>query len=132
MIAAKRFYRSRHSRVIAGVAGGIGQYFDVDPVLVRVGFVLLAVTPAAAISIVGYILLAAVLPLRPDGEPEPVVASSVSIGHGREVAGIALVGFGLLLLAANAGLFNLVRWDIFWPLALVAAGLAILMNRIRL
>lgn len=31
----KRFYRSRHNQVIAGVAGGLAEYFDIDPTLVR-------------------------------------------------------------------------------------------------
>lgn len=31
----KRFYRSRNNRIVAGVAGGLAEYFDLDPVLVR-------------------------------------------------------------------------------------------------
>jgi phage shock protein PspC (stress-responsive transcriptional regulator) len=31
----KRFYRSRTNRVVAGVAGGVAEYFDIDPVLAR-------------------------------------------------------------------------------------------------
>jgi phage shock protein C len=38
----KRLIRSRTKRVIAGVAGGLGQYFSVDPTLVRIAFVVLA------------------------------------------------------------------------------------------
>ena len=34
----KRLYRSNTNRVIGGVCGGIGEYFNIDPVLVRVGF----------------------------------------------------------------------------------------------
>ena len=32
----KRLYRSRSNRVLAGVCGGIGEYFDIDPVIVRI------------------------------------------------------------------------------------------------
>ncbi len=35
----RRFLRSRSDRMIAGVAGGLGEYFDVDPVIFRIGFV---------------------------------------------------------------------------------------------
>jgi phage shock protein C len=35
----RRFNRSRNDKVISGVAGGLGEYFDVDPVLFRVGIV---------------------------------------------------------------------------------------------
>jgi phage shock protein PspC (stress-responsive transcriptional regulator) len=131
MVTTRRFYRSRHSKVLAGVAAGLGQYFNVDPVLFRLGFVLLALTPGAGVSIIAYILLAIAMPERPGDEPEPMITSSVSVGNGREIAGILLVGFGLLVLAGNMGLFNLVRWDLFWPLALIAAGAALVINRVR-
>jgi phage shock protein C len=38
----KRLYRSRNNRVIAGVAGGLGEAFNIDPVIVRLLFVALA------------------------------------------------------------------------------------------
>lgn len=38
----KRLYRSRTNRVVAGVAGGLAEMFNVDPVLVRLAFVALA------------------------------------------------------------------------------------------
>ena len=37
----KRLYRSRENRVLCGVCGGIAEYFNVDPVLIRNGFVYL-------------------------------------------------------------------------------------------
>ncbi|MFA6328424.1 MAG: PspC domain-containing protein [Candidatus Micrarchaeia archaeon] len=37
----KRVYRSRKSKMIGGVCGGIAEYFEIDPVLVRLLFVLL-------------------------------------------------------------------------------------------
>jgi phage shock protein PspC (stress-responsive transcriptional regulator) len=131
MVNTRHFNRSRRSRVLAGVAGGLGQYFDVDPVLFRIGFVLMALTPAAPMSIVGYIVLAIVMPESPSGEFEPEIRSSVTIGRGGQTAGVLLIGFGLLLLAANMGFFALVRWDLFWPLVLVAAGALLLANRFR-
>ncbi|MDO9446036.1 MAG: PspC domain-containing protein, partial [Dehalococcoidia bacterium] len=46
----RRLMRSRDDEMIAGVAGGIAEYFDLDPVLVRVAFVVLAlVTSGTAI-----------------------------------------------------------------------------------
>lgn len=38
----KRIRRSRQERLIAGVAGGVATYFNIDPLLVRLGFVVLA------------------------------------------------------------------------------------------
>lgn len=38
----KRILRSRSDRMIAGVAGGLGAYFGIDPIFVRLGFLVLA------------------------------------------------------------------------------------------
>ena len=35
----KKLYRSRENRVLGGICGGLGEYFDIDPTLVRVLFV---------------------------------------------------------------------------------------------
>ena len=39
----KRLYRSESDRMIAGVAGGLGEYFDLDPVIFRILFVVVAI-----------------------------------------------------------------------------------------
>ena len=57
---AKRLIKSSHKKLF-GVAGGLADYFNVDPTLVRVGFVVLFVIFLPA-SIVGYIALAILMP----------------------------------------------------------------------
>jgi len=47
---ARRLYRSRSERILAGVCGGIGTYFDVDPVLIRVVFVVAALATGRVCS----------------------------------------------------------------------------------
>lgn len=64
----KTLYRSRGDRMISGVCGGIAEYFDVDPTLVRLIAVLLAV--AGGGGVIAYIIMAIVVP------EEPLVASS--------------------------------------------------------
>jgi phage shock protein PspC (stress-responsive transcriptional regulator) len=56
----KRLLRSRDDRILAGVAGGIANYLDVDPTLVRVGFV--AATLFGGLGIAAYLVLAVVTP----------------------------------------------------------------------
>jgi phage shock protein C len=56
-----RFKRSRN-KMIAGVCGGIAEYFNWDPTLVRVGYVLLSVISAAFPGILVYIILWIVMP----------------------------------------------------------------------
>ena len=57
---SRKLYRSRTERMLFGVAGGLAGYFNVDPVLVRVAFVVLAF--AATSGLLAYILLAIFVP----------------------------------------------------------------------
>lgn len=56
--------RSPYNKVIAGVCGGIADYFGWDPTWVRVGYVLLSVFSAAFPGLLVYIILAFVMPER--------------------------------------------------------------------
>lgn len=62
----KRLYRSRDERMIGGVAGGIAEYFEVDPTLVRIIFVLLLL-PGFFPGILLYMILWAIIPPEPVG-----------------------------------------------------------------
>jgi phage shock protein C len=60
----KKLYRSRRDRKIAGVCGGIAEYFDVDPVLVRIiAFILLL--PGGLPGLLPYLILWFVVPENP-------------------------------------------------------------------
>ncbi|MFN3699203.1 MAG: PspC domain-containing protein [Dictyoglomus sp.] len=63
----KRLYRSRKNRIILGVCGGLGEYFGIDPTLVRLIFILLLI-PFSPIVLV-YFLSALVIPEAPE-EPD--------------------------------------------------------------
>ena len=58
---AKKLYRSKTNRMIAGVCGGIADYFNIDPVIVRLGAVLLLLITGGA-ALVGYIVLWVIVP----------------------------------------------------------------------
>jgi phage shock protein C len=117
----KRLHRSRRDRVLAGVCGGLGEYFGVDPVVVRLAFV--AVALAGGASVVAYIILALVLPEASGDEPTPRAA------HAPEVAGMVLLVLGAVLLAVNVGWFRWLDWQVVWPALLVALGLALVLRR---
>jgi len=103
-----------------GVAGGIGKRLEIDPVVVRLGFVLL--TFAGGIGLLLY--AAAALVSRkpdPDNPPPPPKTST------RQAVAIALVLTGVLLAFRGVGL-----WfgdGIVWPVALVALGSAVIWTR---
>lgn len=56
----KRLYRSKKDRMICGVCGGIANYFNIDPTLVRLAFVLIAM--GAGSGILPYIIAAIIIP----------------------------------------------------------------------
>ena len=57
----KRLYRSTENRMVAGVCGGIAEYFNVDPVLIRIAFVILLL-PGGLPGILPYLILWLVVP----------------------------------------------------------------------
>ncbi len=61
---AKPLRRSVANRHIAGVCGGLGEYFDIDPTAVRVAYVLLSILSAAFPGILVYIVLWLLIPER--------------------------------------------------------------------
>ena len=64
MTSVKRLYRSSDNRVFAGICGGLSEYFDVDPTVVRVVYVLLSLL-TAFMGILLYIILLFVIPICP-------------------------------------------------------------------
>jgi phage shock protein C len=58
----KQLYRSRYNRKIAGVCGGLGVYFDLDPTIVRLLFIFVAIFTAGVPMILGYILAWLIIP----------------------------------------------------------------------
>lgn len=60
----KRLYRSRENRTICGVCGGIAEYFNMDPTIVRLGLVLLAAISCGT-GLLAYFIAAVIIPDQP-------------------------------------------------------------------
>ena len=60
----KRLYKSNTNKMVDGVCGGIAEYFDLDPTLVRLGGVLLCA--AGGSGLLAYIIAAVVIPRAPE------------------------------------------------------------------
>ena len=69
---AKRLTRDRRNAIFGGVASGYGDYFDIDPVLVRLGFILLCFLNG--VGVIFYLVSWVVMPVREDGEAEAAPA----------------------------------------------------------
>lgn len=59
----KRLYRSRENKMLGGVCGGLAEYFDVDPSLIRLITVAIMFIPGA--GILAYLLAWLIVPLNP-------------------------------------------------------------------
>ena len=59
----KKLYRSRENAMLAGVCGGIGEYFDIDPTLVRLAWVILGF--CGGVGLWAYVIAAIIIPQRP-------------------------------------------------------------------
>ncbi len=61
----KRLYRSRNSRMVCGICGGLGDYFGIDPTILRLLLVLVAFCTAFFGTAVAYFIAAVIIPEEP-------------------------------------------------------------------
>lgn len=121
-----KLYRSRGNKVLAGVCGGIGEYFRIDPVILRILWVIVA--PAGGIFV--YIIAAFLIPERPkmdfydSSTAERDYGSYVDPQRNRLFIGGALVFVGVMFVLKEV--FSWFDQKMFWPVVLVIAGLAII------
>ena len=59
----KRLHRSNENKVIAGVCGGIAEYFDMDPTLIRLAWILFCALGGS--GVLAYIIMALIIPRQP-------------------------------------------------------------------
>ena len=122
----KELHRSRDERILAGVAGGLGRYFDISPTFFRIGFAILTLVGGAGILL----YVAAWLVIPDDGESDSIVSEALRRHRDRPwlLAGVGLVGIALVSLFAQAD---------FWPnsgfawVLLLLGGLAIVFAQRR-
>lgn len=116
---AKRLYRSRRSSVIAGVCGGLGEYFDIDPVLIRILAVVLFF--ASGIGLLAYIIGWIAIPREREGD---VVVESGQPAEPSEfrkyLPGIILIIIGAVFLLERVIWWF--RWKFIWPILLIVGG----------
>ncbi|MCB2203264.1 PspC domain-containing protein [bacterium] len=138
----KRLYRNTRNKMIGGVCTGLAEYFAIDPVLIRLVFVILALY--SGVGILAYIILWIVVPasLEPTVAAESATGGSAAdITHesvqpmqqaetdrskGSLYGGVILIVIGALFLLDN--FMPSFGFEDFWPLLLVAIGGAMLWN----
>ena len=141
----KRLYRSREDKIIAGICGGFGDYFDVDPIIFRTLFIVL--TFVSGIGLLLYIIFWIVVPRESVGSPSnnENILHTHEISHnnpknvysntaifspkffrkrrtGRVMVALSVILVGVIALLSNLFSFNLLRFEILWPLFLIFIG----------
>lgn len=139
----KKLNRSRKNSVISGVCGGLGEYFDVDPILFRFAFVALLLAGGGGFFI--YLIFLVVIPKAPfefDVNPNNTAQSndnsfnsfqqndlgtSETDNTTRTIFGLILICSGALLLLNN--LVRAINIEKLWPAILVIMGLGLLFQK---
>jgi phage shock protein C len=127
----KRLYKSRTDRMIDGVCGGIAEYFNLDPTLVRLTWVLLTLFGGAGILL--YIIAMIIVPKESAEMAAAHAAPPVNGKSNTRFWGLLLIAVGVLWLASNFGLpvwFHWwgLSWSIILPVILILAGVAFVMG----
>jgi phage shock protein C len=119
---ARRLYRSNTQRVVAGVCGGLGEYFAVDPVWFRIGFVFLALAGGSGLLI--YLLMWLIIQPQPDGYVASTEATATP------AKGSIILGVVLMLVGTIALVNSVAPWmgQYIWPIIFVMVGLALLIG----
>lgn len=128
----KRLCRSDKERVIAGICGGLADYFDIDPLLIRIVFIILAIS--GGLGVILYLAAWLIIPrkkLTADqnevSPPQQKGSSDMNRNPSGLVFGILIIVLGIGLLLHNYGLFNF-KFSLIWPLIIVAIGVRLIIR----
>ncbi len=121
----KRLYRSRQHRIIAGVCGGVADYFNLDPVIVRILWIIF--TLAGGGGLLTYIAALFIIENNPHEEP-PEKETPHPSSH-RAFWGVVLIVVGLVFMFSSFRWFYFpffhIRWEIVLASILIAIGVVV-------
>jgi phage shock protein C len=138
-----RLFRSKTSRILGGVAGGLGEYLQIDPTIIRIAFMLITIFGGSGLIL--YLVLWLIVPTKDQSDnPDDYISDNIKDfkaktrefgstiqaqrGNTRYFLGLILLGLGVIFLMENFGMLPFFRMERFWPLLLIVLGL-LMMNR---
>ena len=123
----KRLYRSRRHRVIAGVCGGIADYFDLDPAIVRILWILFTIAGGA--GLLTYIAALFIMENNPDQEVAEEETRHPS--NQRVLWGTILIVIGLVFMFTTFRWFYFpffhIRWEMVLATMLIVIGVVVIL-----
>ena len=128
----RKLYRSQENRMIGGVCGGMAEYFNIDPNLMRLLFIVLTFIGGSGILI--YIASLIIIPNNPDQtlseKGERIIKDKALFW------GSLLIVIGLFLLFRQLGLFYSfhfwqIPWQSVWAVMFIVVGVILLFNKTR-
>lgn len=136
----EKLYRSRKQKIIAGVAGGLSDYFNIDPVIIRILFVVFSILHGSGILI--YIILWIAIPEEPfdvayniNNQSEPNNTNTNDIPptknsySPRFITGLILVFIGVAFLLNN--LIPSFDFSDIFPYILILIGVLLISNSFK-
>lgn len=141
----RKLYRSRTNALLGGVCGGLGEFFGIDPNLVRLVYIVLL---AVSFGFVGFLYVAIWLIVPQEGaemntaterlrlglllylsKAEKIVLQRSNLPTGM-IIGAVLILLGVILLLRTLGLWVAwIRFDTLWPILLIAVGAGLFLRR---
>lgn len=153
-MSTSRIVRKRSEGILGGVCAGLGAYLRIDPVFIRIFFVLLAF--ADGVGTIAYIILWLLLPSDEGSREQPLdetvrenageVAERVrrlgtDFSQGFEGAhpqlpliigaSLVILGFAFLIDNLNIAWLSWMRYEFMWPVLMIVAGVVLLVRRVR-
>ncbi|HKL12941.1 MAG TPA: PspC domain-containing protein [Halanaerobiales bacterium] len=128
----KKLYLSRESKVIGGVCGGIGKYFQIDPVIVRLVFLILFFV--FGVGLITYIIAWIIIPERPLDQSEvEFEIDEEAIKKQKEkrmkILGYILFGLGVFFILELWFNIDFELGAEFWSIGLILIGLVLIFKQ---
>ncbi|MCF8009029.1 MAG: PspC domain-containing protein [Halanaerobiales bacterium] len=125
----KKIYRSRDNKMIGGVCGGLGEYFEIDPIIIRLIFLIIFFM--GGVGFLGYIIAWIIIPERPlDLEQIEKDIDQRALKKQKEkrmkILGYILFGLGLVFLLKVWFNFEFDLSPDFIAIGLISIGLVII------
>jgi len=140
-----RLHRSATNKYLGGVAGGLGEYFNIDPTLIRIIFIILAAFGGSGFLV--YLILWLILPAEHSAqnaqdnirdnvdemrEKAEKFAEDIRLNHhasNKSLWGLLVLGLGVLFLLDSFGIYSFSNISRLWPILLIIVGLSIISKK---